>query len=165
MTEPVAIKLPQLHLLPLKGRGATEEFKAYIAAGHYLGGTPPEGIVKLWAFLGERRIGALMFGRTGAREWAKLPILELTRCYFETDTPPNVESRALALSRKYIRTWMPHIRLVLAYSSTGEGHAGTIYQADGWAPLGRTRGRPRFASKRPRMDVDISDKLRWVRTP
>ncbi len=75
------------------------EFKRYIAEHHYLRGTPPEGIVKLWVFLAERRIGALMWGRTTSRMWTNLPILELTRAVFEDDTPPNVESRALALAR------------------------------------------------------------------
>ena len=155
----------QMKVLPIRGRGATKELKTYIAERHYLGGTPPEAIVKMWVVLDNRRIGALMFGRPTNRHWAELPILELTRCVFENDTPSNVESRALSLARKYIRTWMPHIKLVLAYSSTGQGHDGTIYRADGWCPLGLTKGRAWGTFKRPRETRDASDKHRWVRTP
>lgn len=124
-------RLDQMHVLPLRGQAASEEFKAWIAERHYLQSTPPQGIVKLWIFLGDRRIGAHMWGHTTAKAWTTLPILELTRAVFEDDTSPNVESRALALARKYIRTYLSHIRLVLAYSSTGAGHTGAIYAADG----------------------------------
>lgn len=158
-------RLDQLHLLPIRGGQVTTDFKKWIADRHYLESTPPGAIVKLWVLLKEERIGALMWGRPTSRYWAELPILELTRAVFEDATPPNVESRSLSLARKYIRTYMPHIRLVLAYSSLGEGHQGGIYEADGWCPLGKTVGQKWGRWSRPRETKDVSDKLRWVRTP
>src|SRR5438309_1245483 len=110
-------QLDQLKLLPLRGRGITEDYKKWIAERHYLHSTPPEGIIKLWVFLGEERVGAMMWGRPTNRNWAELPILELTRCVFVDETPTHIESKSLAMARKYIRTYFPHIRLILAYAS------------------------------------------------
>ena len=51
-------------------------------------------------------------------------------------------------------------------ASTGEGHEGTIYQADGWMMLGHTRQQRRGWSNRPgRIDRDLAPKVRYVRTP
>lgn len=165
MTNTLARQLDQVMVLPFEGRANTEELKRYIRERHYLESTPPEAVIKLWVLLKDRRIGAMMWGHPTSRAWGELPILELTRCVFEDGTPPNVESASLARARRYIRTYLTHIRLVLAYSSSGQGHKGTIYVADGWCPLGKTVGREWGTWQRPRETKDASDKLRWVRSP
>jgi hypothetical protein len=65
------------------------------------------------------------------------------------------------------RIWIPKIRLLLAYSDPEQGHEGTIYEADGWAPLGLTDGAwgAGWNSRKGRRDQRVSRKRRWVRTP
>ena len=94
-------------------------------------------------------------------------ILELTRAYLVDEAPKNSESHALSLMRKHVRTWLPGIRLLLAYSDPAAGHTGGIYEADGWAPFGKTTHKRGcgWRSRPNRSDDPVSPKLRWVRTP
>ena len=57
-------------------------------------------------------------------------ILELTRAYLVDEAPKNSESHALSLMRKHVRTWLPGIRLLLAYSDGAAGHpcGATFYE-------------------------------------
>jgi hypothetical protein len=139
---------------------------AWIGEHHYLRSTPP-GFVEVYEFLLRgQRVGAALIGRPAARQYNATCILELTRFYFVDDTPTHVESRGLALLRKHVRVWLPVIRLLLAYSDPAQGHEGTIYEADGWAPLGLTAGDNYRRQSRPgRRVAPDSRKQRWVRTP
>ena len=96
-------------------------------------------------------------------------VVQLYRVFFVDETAHCVESQALAMARKHIRTWTPQIRLVLSYSDPSVGHEGTIYDADGWCPLGKTRERHDYGFQthkgRERTKRDVSAKVRWVRTP
>ena len=76
-------------------------------------------------------------------------------------------ARLVALMRKHVRTWLPGIRLLLAYSDPAAGHTGGIYEADGWAPFGKTTHKRGcgWRSRPNRSDDPVSPKLRWVRTP
>jgi len=107
-----------------------------------------------------------MWGRPTARTLDQHSLLELTRMYMIDDTEPNAESKALAMARKYIRKHMPHVKGLIAYSSIGAGHEGVIYRADGWFPVGMTRKRKNgWTSRAVRSDRDLSQKIRWVRSP
>jgi hypothetical protein len=106
----------------------------------------------------------MMWGRPVARDLDQERLLELTRMYLVDDTPPFIESRVLAMARGYIRKHTPDIKGVLAYSSTGEGHEGTVYEADGWFQLGRTT-RSNWDNREGRTMRDDSPKIRWVRSP
>jgi hypothetical protein len=82
------------------------------------------------------------------------------------DTKKFAESRALKLARSYIRKNLPEIKGVLAYSSTGQNHEGTIYMADNWFELGRTKERKKgWDNREGRKMKDPSIKIRWVRSP
>ncbi|PYI57046.1 hypothetical protein DLM86_00940 [Paenibacillus flagellatus] len=108
----------------------------------------------------------MMWGRPTARTIDQDSMLELTRMYLIDGTEPFAESKALALARKHIRKHMPGIKGLVSYSSTGQGHEGTIYKADGWFPIGKTRKRREGWSSRPdRADRDLAQKVRWVRSP
>lgn len=48
----------------------------------------------------------------------------------------NSESQAISLGIKWIRTYMPHIRLLVSYAGRKEGNYGYIYQATNWEYLG-----------------------------
>ncbi|ALA12672.1 hypothetical protein ERICI_01354 [Paenibacillus larvae subsp. larvae] len=141
------------------------ELDRWIAERHYLKSTPAGAKLRLW-ILDERRnrIGAMMWGRPISRNLDQSHILELTRLFCIEDTDPFVESKALSLARKIIRKTMPDIKGLIAYSSTGEAHRGTIYQADNWFVLGVSKS-GRWSNRPGREDRDTSVKKRWCRTP
>jgi hypothetical protein len=114
----------------------------WIKERHYLHSTPAGAKLRLWIKDDQNNIiGVMMWGRPTARTYDQEKILELTRMYMIDDTEPNAESKALGMARKLIRKELPQVKGLLAYSSTGEGHKGTIYEADNWFALGTTAGR------------------------
>jgi hypothetical protein len=161
-----AVTAGQLHVRRLQPSEALEG-RAWIAERHYLESAPP-GFVHVYEFtLGGERRGGLILGRTSARQYDPERILEVTRLFFVDDTPPHVESRALALARKHVRIWIPKIRLLIAYSDPDQGHEGIIYEADNWCPFGMTDGAWGYGwkSREGRRGDRVSKKQRWVRTP
>ncbi len=145
----------------------TEELKGWIAANHYLQSAPP-GFVHLLEFIeGKNRLGGMVIGRPSAKTYDCNRILQVHRVWFIDETEHCIESKALALMRKHVRVWLPQIRLLLSYSDPSVGHEGTIYEADGWAPLGLTDEAWGYGwkSRNGRRDQKVSRKMRWVRTP
>lgn len=143
------------------------ELDRWIAARHYLHSTPAGAVLRLEIQDDSgARIGAMLWGRPVSPRVDQVHILELTRMVMVDDTEPNAESRALGMARRYIRRHCPHIRGLIAYASTGEGHSGTIYQADGWFKIAETAARSRgWSSRGGRTDRDLSPKLKFCRTP
>jgi hypothetical protein len=136
----------------------------WIATNHYLKSAPAGARLRLWVIdESGRKIGAMMWGRPTSRRYCQESLLELTRMYFVDDTKPFVESRALAMARKQIRKHFPQIKGLIAYSSTGQGHEGTIYAADNWFNIGKTE--KKAWNRKNRKNIDTSQKLRWVRSP
>lgn len=149
------MKLKQIH---------TTEMDKWIAEHHYLHSTPAGAVLRLEIQDDAgQRIGGMMWGRNPSPRQDQQSVLCPTRMYCVDDTEPYVESRALSMARKYIRKHYPHIKGLVAYSSTGAGHEGVIYQADGWFEVSRTTGgrdcRPGRANR------DTSVKIKWCRTP
>jgi len=142
------------------------EIDSWIEERHYLKSVPAGAKLRFWVLddKGET-IGAMMWGRPSARLLNNELLLELTRMVFINDTERFVESRALSMARKLIRKYMPKIKGLIAYSSTGQNHEGIIYQADNWFPFGKTTGDKWTRENRHRADIDISPKLRWLRSP
>ncbi|MDQ0270750.1 Mom family adenine methylcarbamoylation protein [Cytobacillus purgationiresistens] len=143
------------------------ELDRWVADRDYLKSTPAGARLRLWVLddTGER-IGAMMWGRPNARQLDQHALLELTRMYLVEEAPKNSESKSLGLARKYIRKNMPEIKGIIAYSSTGMRHEGTIYKADNWFELGRSKVSTKGWSNRVgRENRDASEKIRWVRTP
>ncbi|AHD06447.1 hypothetical protein [Paenibacillus larvae] len=141
------------------------EIDKWIASRHYLKSTPAGAKLRLWILDEKRnRIGAMMWGRPTARNLDGNRLLELTRMCVIDDTDPFVESKALSLARKMIRKTMPDIKGLIAYSSTGQEHEGTIYEADNWFVLGVSKS-GRWSNRPGREDRDTSVKKRWCRTP
>lgn len=147
--------------------GEGRSLMAWIAERHYLKCCPPGYIAALEFLAGQERVGAMLLGRPTSRELDPRQVLELTRMYFVDHAPRNTESRALAMMRAWVRKWMPHVRLLLAYSDPAQGHTGTVYAADGWAPFGRTKHARGcgWRSRAGRRDQPVTPKQRWVRTP
>lgn len=148
----------------------THATKKWVALNHYLECAPP-GFGFIFEFCeGTELVGAHIWGIPQAREkYNPDTVVQLYRVFFIDDTEHCVESQSLAMARKHIRTWMQHIRLVLSYSDPSVGHEGTIYDADGWCSIGKTKKRSDYGFQthkgRPRTIKDISSKVIWVRTP
>lgn len=141
----------------------TTELDNWIKERHYLHSTPAGAKLRIWVKTDNGEIiGAMMWGRPTARTYDYTRILELTRMFMINETEPNAESKALGMARKLIRANLPEIKGLLAYSSTGQDHKGTIYKADGWFELGTTVARA--WNKENRANKDISKKIRWARS-
>lgn len=140
------------------------ELDKWIAVHHYLHSTPAGAVIRM-EFCSDdgRRVGGMMWGRNTSPKQDHPDLLCLTRMYFVDETERFAESRALAMARKHIRKHHPKIKGLVAYSSTGQGHEGTIYQADGWFEVSRSRrGRDCRAGRK---NIDTSAKIKWCRTP
>lgn len=142
----------------------TKQLDEWIANRHYLHTTPAGARIRMAFYIGKMMVGAMMWGRPTARYIDNDSVMELTRCVFIDEAPKNTESAALAMARKYIRMHFPEIRAVLAYSSTGQGHEGTIYKADGWFITSITQGGKGWESREKRTVIDQSKKIRWMRS-
>lgn len=145
----------------------TIQLKQWIAERHYLQFCPA-GFVCLYEFAeGDRVIGGALIGRPTARQYDADKVLQLHRLFFVNDTAPNVESHGLKIMRKHIRVWLPQIRGLLSYSDPSVGHEGTIYDADGWCPIGMTDEAWGIGwnSRDGRQTQKKSKKMRWFRTP
>ena len=138
----------------------------WIAERHYLHSVPAGAVLRLEFLADGERIGGMLWGRPSARKLDQRTLLQLTRMYFVDDTEHCIESKALAMARKYIRKHLPQIKGLITYASTGAGHEGIIYQADGWFPLGRTKaGGKGWENRDGRTLRDSSEKIRFARTP
>lgn len=137
----------------------------WLKAHHYLHSTPAGAVLRL-CFKDQtgKVLGCMMWGRPVSRKIDQTKILELTRMYFLDDTPPYIESKCLGMVRKYIRKHYNHIKGLIAYSSTGAGHEGIIYQADNWYPLEGSHG-GNWENREGRINRDRSQKIRWTRSP
>ena len=139
----------------------------WIAARHYLQSCPPGYVFVLEFLEGREMVGAMLLGRPCSKSYDADKIMQLHRVFFVDEAPKNTEIQGLSMMRRFIRTWCPGVRLLLSYSDPAQGHKGTIYEADGWAPLGMTTSKSGYGWKsRPnRKDDPVSPKQRWVRTP
>lgn len=141
------------------------ELDSWIKEHHYLHTTPAGAVLRM-EFLDDAgcRIGAMMWGRNPSPKTDQNNQLCLTRMYFIDDTERFVESKALGMARKYIRKHLPHIKGLVAYSSSGAGHEGVVYLADNWFSVSSTTNGKRDC-RANRKNVDTSVKIKWVRSP
>lgn len=66
---------------------------------------------------------------------------------------------------KYIRKHLPRVKGLITYASTGEHHEGTVYVADGWFEIQRTKGGGDWESRAGRKNRDMSGKIKFARSP
>lgn len=128
----------------------------------------PGRVVHLYEFIdGRRLVGGMLLGRPSAKSYDPDLILQLHRMFFVDETEHCIESHALSIMRRRVRVWLPNIRGLLSYSDPTEGHEGTVYEADGWCPLGLTDEKwgHGWNSRKGRKDQKASRKMRWFRTP
>lgn len=142
------------------------EIDKWIKEHHYLHSTPAGAVLRFEFIENGERVGAMMWGRPVSPKIDQEHTLELTRMYFVDETEHCIESKALAMARKYIRKHLPQITGLIAYSSTAEHHKGTIYLADGWFKISETNSpRGSWANRAGRTDRDLSVKIKFGRTP
>jgi hypothetical protein len=61
--------------------------------------------------------------------------IELRRLAICQDAPKNTASRMLKIMRLLVARKWPHVRRLISYLAV-DVHAGTIYRASGWKPVG-----------------------------
>ncbi len=152
-----------------------EDIDYWVAERHYLKSRGScAASIRMWFLDGSKeqfvddtkKMGAMLWTIPSAPAFDNQTLLELKRMYFIDDTEANIESKALAMARRYIRNNYPKIKGLIAYSSTGQGHDGGIYKADNWFSIGIRKGSTWTRKSRPnRADRDTSDKILWVRSP
>lgn len=137
----------------------------WLKARHYLACVPAGAVIRM-CFKDDTGniLGCMMWGRPTSRKIDQEKILELTRMHFIDETARFIESHCLSMARKYIRKHYPRIKGLIAYSSTGAGHEGTVYEADGWFALGGSAGGS-WENRSNRTNRDLTQKTRWVRSP
>jgi len=143
------------------------EIDKWIRERHYLKSVPAGAVIRL-EFLNDVgiRIGAMMWGRPVSPKVDQKHTLELTRMYFIDETEHCTESKAFGMARKHIRKYYPHIKGLIAYSSTAEKHEGTIYKADGWFLISKSNSQNGSWENRPgRTNRDLSIKMKYARSP
>lgn len=137
----------------------------WIRERHYLQSVPAGAIIRMcFKDATQRVIGCMLWGHPTARKLPQDNILELTRMCFIDDTEPFVESKCLSMARKHIRKHHTAIKGLIAYSSNGAGHEGTVYKADNWYALGVSSGAS-WETRPGRVNRDLSTKTRWTRSP
>jgi hypothetical protein len=61
--------------------------------------------------------------------------IELRRLAIPHDAPKNTARRMLAIMRRLVKRKFPHMEKAISYLAV-DVHAGTIYKAAGWKPVG-----------------------------
>ncbi len=91
--------------------------------------------------------------------------IELRRMAISDSAPKYTASRMLAIMRRLVKRKFPFLVKAISYQAV-DVHAGTIYKAAGWTPVGKVvAARPqRFKGERGRATGPLqtkSRKLRW----
>jgi hypothetical protein len=85
----------------------------------------------------EKLIGAVVFGTPVGRSAAESfsdevkfeEVYELTRLVILDGYGKNIESYCIGQCLRWIKFNQPHIKVILSYSDSGQGHVGGIYKA------------------------------------
>lgn len=125
----------------------------------------PESIMKAaLCFVAEydgRPFAVAIWSHPVNRNFDRQTHLELRRLAIAPEAPRNTASRLLGVMRRFIRKYRPEVKCLLSYQDTST-HAGTIYRAAGWKPVGRTRFKPWSNQQRQRPSEQARGaKIRW----
>lgn len=89
-----------------------------------------EGVLQYGHPIDKRKSIALVEGTT----WNGF--LELNRMWMSEVLPKNTESRALAITLRYIKKYLPQAKWVVSYADGTQAGSGTIYRASGFILTG-----------------------------
>ena len=79
--------------------------------------------------------GVAIYSQPIIRSMCDGETLELRRLAICDDAPKFTATRMLSQTRKLLRKKWPHLRRIISYQAV-DVHAGTIYKADNWQPVG-----------------------------
>lgn len=111
---------------------------------HYSKCMPTGKIVKIGAWENDKFIGCVLYSYGANNNAAKSFKLKQNECCELTRVALNKHktsvSRILSISLKMLKKQCPGLKIVFSYADkSDQGHAGTIYQANGWAYLGERK--------------------------
>ena len=129
-----------IRVAPIKSADA----RAFVQRWHYSGKAYPKSQLHLGAFIDGMLIGVMQYGDPLVRakvlplvrgtKWNDM--LELNRMAMIDATPPNTESRFIAISARIIRKTYPNMEWLLSFSDGCQCGDGTIYRAAGFLLTG-----------------------------
>jgi hypothetical protein len=137
--------------------------KEYIRTNHYSHGCHNGPSPCFGLYEQEQLIGVLMFATPCSENVRssvfgkehKDSVTELHRLHILDITPKNTESWFISKCLKMLKEVKPHIKAVISFSDSTEGHTGVIYRATNAMYLGQT-GKATFY-------VDVDGRLRHPR--
>ena len=118
-----------------------EAAKHAIMRWHYSRQLPKSKLVKIGVWEDDKFRGAIIYGLGANRHIARpfglksTEVAELVRVALAPGRA-HPTSQCVAISLKLLRRQSPGLKLVVSYADSGQGHAGTIYQATNWIFLG-----------------------------
>lgn len=149
--------------------------RAFIDAFHYSGGASNTSVAAHGMFRRSdgQMVGAVLWlpptakaAQAMAAKHLGAPsrhreVLTLSRCACSPGAPANLTGMMIAASERMVRR-DPRWSLLVTYADGGEGHAGTIYSATGWAFDGDTKPEMRWRDADGRLVSRHSTKGRTV---
>lgn len=120
-----------------------------IERNHYLHSIPGGTKLTFGVFTGNELAGTVVLGAGPANAHSLVSGataddgLCLTRLWLSDGLPRNSESHVIAVVLRALRKHT-EIKFVISYADPSQGHLGTIYQAGGWAYIGRSQPMPLF---------------------
>ena len=129
----------QLHVSEVKGEGAAKKVDHIIEDNHYLESVNSVITKHRYLITVPLRgvVGAVAWSKPIAREEDQENTLELHRFWTSDVLPKNSESYVLGYMMRDLEQY-DYERLI-SYTSTGQGHKGTIYKATNWSEKNVTR--------------------------
>jgi len=156
-------RLDDLRVAEISGTGAAKKVDHIIERNHYLHSVPdpPAKHRYVITFGLSGVVGAAFWGKPVARMEDQENTVELLRFWTSDTTPKNTESKALGKMMRDMED-KGYDRMI-AYSSSGEDHEGTIYKATNWELSKETSRSGTWENRSNRNDRDKADKKKFVK--
>ena len=90
-------------------------------------------------------VGGVIFGQLSTTAWKRFAtnesdVLELRRLVLKDEAERNSETWVIARCLRWIKRYLPQVKVIVSYADPAFGHVGTIYRAANFAYLGITKG-------------------------
>lgn len=91
----------------------------------------------------DKIVGGIIYGQLSTTAWKKFgkiesDVLELRRLILVDEAERNSESRFIGYSLKWIRRYLPSVKVVVSYADPNHGHSGVVYKASNFVYMGIT---------------------------
>jgi len=157
-------KVSDLLVSEISGKGASNKVDHIIRKNHYLRSVNDVITKHRYLITVPLRgvVGAAAWAKPVAREENQRDTLELHRFWTSDVLPQNSESYALGYMMRDLDNY--DYDKLITYSSTGQGHRGTIYKATNWEQTAKTdsyAGGVGWENREGRENRDSSQKLKF----